>query len=59
MSKRQVWVVEGRRKGRVRELWRPQTAPVERGPALDKLTLYSERNTRYEFRVTKYVPEAK
>lgn len=57
MSKRCVWVVEGRRKNRPREMWRPSTASVDRQFAADKLRVYSAVNTRHEFRVTKYVPE--
>lgn len=60
MSKRHVWVIEGRRRGREKELWRPQVAFCSyKSEALKRHAAYCEVNLRYEFRVTKYVPEGK
>lgn len=57
MSKRCVWVVEGRRKNRPREQWRVNYAQWSQRCAFNSLQLYRDNNQRHEFRVTKYVPE--
>ncbi len=57
MSKRQVWVIEGRRRGREREQWRVQSPEWSLRSAFARLKDYRGNNPYHEFRVTKYVPE--
>lgn len=59
MSKRQVWAIEGRRKGRKRESWGIKIAKCSRRSAVDIVKDYRAFNPDHEFRVTKYVPEVK
>ncbi len=54
--KRQVYVIEGRRKGA--KLWRVQQAYWNRRKACEEMRVYRDgRNPYGEFRITTYVPK--
>lgn len=56
MSKRQVYVIEGRRKGRA-EKWQVQQAFRSRRIAFADLSIYRDgRNPKHVFRCVTYVP---